>query len=178
MENNWSPASCARAKGADFSRLRSFIWCQKQCRCNCSAFPCSGTPPQWLTAPRHCHSESCKWGCHILWLSSLYFIENCFKNCKQIVGLRKCITFPFLKQPQLLGRKIRMCSQGIFGIRTCKAHAFACWEGLLLDGGYVPQCLPNLVQQQIAHFHVCTFLPMVPKERASQDMHTHHAGLK
>jgi hypothetical protein len=32
--------------------------------------------------------------------------------------------------------------------------------------------LPNLVQQQIAHFHVCTFFPTFPKEGVSQDMHT------
>lgn len=31
-------------------------------------------------------SESCKWGCHILWLRMLYCIENYFKNCKQRVG--------------------------------------------------------------------------------------------
>lgn len=59
---------------------------------------------------RHCHSESCKWGCHILWLRLLYFIENYFKNCKQRVGLcfdltTKCITFPFLTGIQLIRKE-------------------------------------------------------------------------
>lgn len=35
---------------------------------------------------RHCHSESCKWGCHILWLRALYFIDY-FKTFKHRVGL-------------------------------------------------------------------------------------------
>lgn len=38
------------ANGTRFSYLRQFIWCQLLGPLNCSAFPCSGTPPHWLAA--------------------------------------------------------------------------------------------------------------------------------
>lgn len=105
---------------------------------------------------RHCHSESCKWGGHILWLRMLYFIGNYFKNCKQSGGLcsnltSKCIIFAFLGEIQTMLRGHAA------GLRN--THAF--W---FLG-------LANLVQQLLAHFHVCTFLPAFPKERASHIRH-------
>lgn len=69
---------------------------------------------------RHCHSESCKWGCHILWLRMLYFIENYFKNCKQRVGLcldltSKYITFPFPRDPTDAEGNWGVCREGPSG---------------------------------------------------------------
>lgn len=74
---------------------------------------------------RHCHSESCKWGCHILWLRRLYFIDNYFKICKQRVDLwlgqiplTHHLSFS-LRDPADAGK---VCTEGLF-IWLGKAHS-------------------------------------------------------
>lgn len=126
---------------------------------------------------RHCHSESCKWECHILWLRRLYFIENYFKNCKQRIGLcldviSKRHHFVFChRDPPDVERDWEVCRG-----RSCESELgttnICQQKNAPLLKGCDPQSLPNLVQQLIVRFRVCAFLPIFPKERASQDMHT------
>lgn len=79
-------------------------------------FPRLGTPPHRLPVAS-LPSESCKWGCHILWLRMLYCIENYFKNCKQRAGLclhltSKPVTLPFLTGNLLMWREAGTCAGG------------------------------------------------------------------
>lgn len=76
---------------------------------------------------RHCHSESCKWGCHILWLRRLYFIDNYFKICKQSRSLVRSDSFntsPFLfsQRPGWCWKGCQVCTEGLF-IWLGKAHS-------------------------------------------------------
>lgn len=173
---------CRGANGTGFSYLRQLIWCQPLWPFNCSAFPHSGTPPRdwlpvaslpfWIMQMRMSHPLTQEalfhWQLFIfkprvgLWLDPTLLTRPF-----SVFSLRPCRGW----------NRLSGMHRGPFHLALKAALIYGQGSSPLLLGGcdHHPCQIWRSNKRLIS---TCILLPVFPKERASQDMHTQHRELK
>lgn len=145
---------------------RQFIWCQLLWPLNCSAFPCSGTPPHWLAACgvttilNHANENviSSDSGGFI----SLTIILGFAKRVHLWLG-QTPLTHHFSfshRDPADAEKGHQVCTKSFSSDSERHAHLLAGMLSSAARSLWSPS-LPNLAQQQKAHFYVY-FAPWFP----------------